>query len=98
MVKPVPAAPVTRSRARKIVVTAAPTSTTKMTGFFARVTGFNLTRQSLSARRRISGSKSGRADVSFLEVGDIGLGEELAGVHEEVLNDRAERQSREVGQ
>ena len=48
------------------MVSAAPTSTTNITGFFASVTGFSLTNDSLMARRTISGSNSGRARASFL--------------------------------
>ena len=41
-VKPIPPAPVKMSRTRKIVVSAAPTSTTNITGFFIKVIGFSL--------------------------------------------------------
>ena len=47
-------APVTRSRIRNSVTSAAPTSTTKITGFFIRVTGFSFSTESVSARSKIS--------------------------------------------
>src|ERR1700683_4700760 len=66
MVKSRPPAPVKRSRTRKIEVSAAPTSTTKMTGFLASVTGFSLTKDSFKARPAISVSNNGLARASFL--------------------------------
>ncbi len=56
------------SRMRNSSTSAAPTSTTKMTGFFISVTGFSFSTESLSARRRISGSNSGRARTSFFGI------------------------------
>jgi len=47
-------------------VSRAPTSTTKMTGFLARVMGLSLRKESLRARLTISGSRRGRARESFL--------------------------------
>ena len=50
---------------------AAPTSTTNMTGFFISVTGFSLTNDSSMARaRRSRGSNSGRARASFFGSSD----------------------------
>src|SRR5215831_18904387 len=49
----------------KTVVSAAPTSTTNMTGFFARARGFSFTNDCLIARFRISGSNSGRDRTPF---------------------------------
>src|SRR6516162_5625403 len=49
----------------KIVVSAAPTSTTNMTGFFARTRGFSFTNDCLIARFRISGSNRGRVRTPF---------------------------------
>ena len=43
------------------MVSAAPTSTTNITGFFASVTGFSLTKDARIARPTISGSNNGRA-------------------------------------
>src|SRR5262249_19818664 len=54
-------APVTASLMTNNVVIAAPTSTTNMTGFFATMRGLSFTNDSQIARRRISGSNSGRA-------------------------------------
>src|SRR5215470_12331968 len=49
----------------KTVVSAAPTSTTNMTGFFARTRGFSFTNDCLIARFRISGSNKGRVRTPF---------------------------------
>jgi hypothetical protein len=76
-----PAAPVKTSRSKKIVTRAAPTSTTNMTGFFRSVSGFSFTKESLLARRTMSGSNRGRArtsltgrrDVRSCEDGDLGV-------------------------
>src|SRR5437588_12791871 len=69
---PMPGAPVNTSRIRNTVVSAAPTSTTNITGFFNKVTGFNLTKHAFAARRTISGSNNGRARTSFLGSNDVG--------------------------
>ena len=68
---PRPAAPVTKSRIRNAVVRAAPTSTTKMTGFFINVTGFSLPNEAPMARRRSSGSNRGRARAIFFGMSDV---------------------------
>src|SRR5215475_5709716 len=60
-----PPAPVTASLITNKVVSAAPTSTTNMTGFLATIRGLSLTKDSFVALRRISGSKSGRARTPF---------------------------------
>src|SRR5262245_12728180 len=67
-----PLAPMTRSRTRKIVVSAAPTSTTDMTGLFRNVIGLSFPTDAQVARFTISGSKSGRARTSFLGRSDVG--------------------------
>src|ERR1700693_4886812 len=54
-----------------MVVSAAPTSTTKITGFLARVTGFNLKNDSLKARPAISVSNNGLARANFLGSSDV---------------------------
>ena len=54
-----------RSRNRNNVVSAAPTSTTKMTGFFAKVSGFSLMKNPSRRAARFSGSKSGRERGQF---------------------------------
>jgi hypothetical protein len=51
---------------RNIVVSAAPTSTTNITGFFISETGLSLMNDARTARLMISGSRSGRARISFL--------------------------------
>src|SRR5262245_9504273 len=72
--------PLITSRIRNSSTSAAPTSTTKMTGFFISVTGFSLRTESLSARRRISGSSSGRARTSFFGIKlDSSTGDGLIG-------------------
>src|SRR5262245_32069238 len=77
--KPMLPDPVITSRTRNTSTNAAPTSTTKMTGFFISVTGFNLSTASLEARCRISGSKSGRARTSFFGINDSSAGSGDAG-------------------
>src|ERR1035441_984912 len=108
-VKPARAAPVAISRAARMVVMAAPTSTTNITGFFIMVRGFSLTNESLSARFTIGGSNSGRAREPFLGIRVTGsvtrgggvtvvamiLAPELAGVHEKVFHYRPQRQRSE---
>src|SRR5262245_43872154 len=91
-----PGAPVTMSRIRKIVVIAAPTSTTKMTGFFRRTIGFSLINESRIARLRISGSNKGRACASFFgsnSVGSVRRGDTggVAGGNSIVLRDMLEQ-------
>ncbi len=60
-----------RSRTRNMVVSVAPTSTTKITGFFASVTGFSLKNDSLRARPAISASNNGLARANFLGRSDV---------------------------
>ena len=90
-VKPRCAAPVTTSRTSTSVVSTLPISTTNMTGFRTMWRGASLMNESRIARRTIGGSKSGRA-VAAME--RVAL-EELPGLHEQVLDDRAERERRE---
>src|SRR5215470_8234625 len=100
----------------KTVVSAAPTSTTNMTGFFARTRGFNFTNDCLIARFRISESNKGRvrtpfeinwALLSVFGAGVLGccggavtlaISKHLSIQHLEMLDDRAQRQSREISQ
>src|SRR5262245_6248349 len=65
-----PPPPVTASLITNNVVKAAPTSTTNMTGFLATIRGFSFTKDSRIARRRISGSKRGRART-HLEISGV---------------------------
>ena len=64
--------PVNKSRIKKIVVIAAPASTTNITGFFSNVMGFSLAKDAAVAFRTISGSNSGRDRTSFLGRSDVG--------------------------
>src|SRR5689334_4324970 len=78
-----PPAPVNRSRIRNTVINAAPASTTNITGFLARVIGFNFLNDSFMARPAISASNSGRERASFLgskEVRSSPAGAGLGGV------------------
>src|SRR5438552_18778494 len=63
--KPTPSALRKMSRTTKTVVTAAPTSTTNITGFLITTGGLSLTNDSRIARLTISGSNKGRARTSF---------------------------------
>ena len=63
--KPMPDAPMKMSRIRKTVVSVAPTSTTKITGFLKSVTGFSLTNDALRERPMSCGSNKGRARTIF---------------------------------
>src|SRR4051812_41627310 len=67
--------PRAKSRTRKAVTRAAPTSTTKMTGFFARVFGLSLTKDSRVARLTISRSNRGRARLNLGGRSELGPGE-----------------------
>src|SRR5712672_2898568 len=96
-------APMKISRTAKMVVSAAPTSTTNMTGFFASVRGFSFANEALNARPTISRSNNGLACASFfgsrdvkssvaglggVMVGDMGL-EQLSLVHQVMFHDRS---------
>src|SRR5215468_9055240 len=109
-----PPAPTKASLMTKIVVSAAPTSTTNITGFFATWRGFSLRNDSFVARLTISGSNRGRvrtpfemssvASVFALSLGSCGgavtvaISKHLSVQHLKMLNDRPKRKSREVGQ
>src|SRR5215813_11275904 len=99
----------------KIVVSAAPTSTTNMTGFFARTRGFSFTNDCLIARFKISGSNRARVRTPFemswvlsafgvAALGSCGgavtvaISKHLSIQHLEMLDDRPQRQSREISQ
>src|SRR6516225_7882130 len=70
-VKPATPAPAKLSRTVSTVVTAAPTSTTNITGFFIMVRGFSLRTESAMARLTMGGSSSGRARGAFLGIRDV---------------------------
>src|SRR5262245_11403163 len=109
-----PPAPVTASLITNTVVSAAPTSTTNITGFLATTLGLSLTKDSFVARRRISGSKSGRARTplemscvpSALISGlrfcggavRVDILKHLPAEHVEMLNYGSERECREIRQ
>src|SRR5215471_1875346 len=109
-----PPAPTTASLITKIVVNAAPTSTTNITGFFATCLGFSLKNDSFVARLTISGSKRGlvRAPFEISSVPSVlasilgsrggavrvAISKYLSVQHLKMLNDRPKRKSREVGQ
>src|SRR5205809_920750 len=112
MPKRSPPASVTASLITKTVVSAAPTSTTNITGFFATIRGFSLMNEFLVARLRISGSNSGRArtplemscapSVLVSTLGSSGgaiavaISKHLSVQHLEMLNNRAQRKCREI--
>ncbi len=54
------------------MVSAAPTSTTNITGFFSKVNGFSLAKDALAARPTISGSNNGRDRASFFGISEAG--------------------------
>ena len=93
-----PPAPVNRSRARKTVVSAAPTSTTNITGFFASVTGFSLTKESFDGApddlrieqrtrvRQLLGKKRGQIVGSRLGWRDFGRRHQSVGIELEQLS------------
>ena len=62
------------------MVSAAPTSTTNITGFFSKVTGFSFAKDAAVARLTISGSNSGRDRTSFLGRSDVGSSGGICGV------------------
>src|SRR3954468_6661497 len=70
--KPIAPAPVTRSLTSRMVVSAAPTSTTNITGFLRSVIGFSFTNDARAARPTISGSKRGRERASFFGRSEAG--------------------------
>src|SRR5262245_41668058 len=72
--------PVTTSRTRKMVVIAAPTSTTNITGFFISVSGFSFANEARTARLTISGSNRGRDRASFLGRSEVGSSGGICGV------------------
>src|SRR5450631_1234962 len=101
--KPIPGAPVNRSRTRNTVVSAAPISTTNMTGFLASVMGLSLAKEARLARLTISGSKSGRARLRFFGIRDVvsetGGGDvSILVPKQEMLDDGTERKRGEEGQ
>src|ERR1039458_4532173 len=108
-VKPALPAPVARSRTVRSVVMTAPTSSTNITGFFIMWRGLSFTSASVTARLTMGGSRIGRERDPFLGTIDatssdgdtvsIGiLAPQPPLVHQEMLHDRAQRESREKRQ
>src|ERR1700761_297817 len=101
-VKPRCSPPVTRSRRKITVVSAATISTTNITGFLIIARGCSLTKDARIAGLRIFGSHIADIDERFcsfmvsMEV--TPKSEEVAGVHREVLDDGAERECRDEGE
>src|SRR5712671_2485124 len=99
------APPVTTSRRKITVVTAATISTTNITGFLIISHGSSLTKADLIAGSRIFGSSNVEAVTffcSFMASMDVtpkrDRSEQGIGVHREVLDDRPKRQRREEGE
>src|SRR5215471_323374 len=102
-VKPRSAPPVTRSRMKITVVSAATISTTNITGLLIISRGSSLAKDDRIAGTTIFGSSIVEAVVrfcSFMVSMDVTpmRSEDGVGVHREVLDDRAERQRREEGE
>src|SRR5580698_6688598 len=104
-VKPRLAPPVTRSRRKITVVSAATTSTTNITGFLIISRGSSLAKAEPIAGKTIFGSSiadTGTRFCSFMVSMDItpkeDRSEQGVGVASEMLDDRSERQRREEGE
>src|SRR5882672_8643935 len=103
-VKPRLAPPVTRSRRKITVVSAATTSTTNITGFLIISRGSSLTKDEAIAGITIFGSsiaETGTRFCNFMVSMDVTPNDRLeqgVGVASEVLDDRAERERREEGE
>src|SRR4029077_14812921 len=97
--------PVTRSRTKMTVVSAATISTTNITGFLTISRGSSLTKADEIAGTRIYGSSIVEAVTffcSFMASMDVtpkrDRSEQGVGVHREVLDDRPKRERREKGE
>src|SRR5712675_1929797 len=104
-VKPRLAPPVTRSRRKITVVSAATTSTTNITGFLIISRGSSLAKAEPIAGITIFGSsiaETGTRFCNFMTSMDVTpkcvRSEQGVGVHREVLDDRTERERREEGE
>src|SRR5262245_21725555 len=73
--------PATASRISSTLVITEPISTTNITGFFIMVRGFNLRKESSSARRTIFASHNVRFDLGLIDLRSEGL----ACAHQQVL-------------
>src|SRR6185369_4132020 len=99
------APPVTRSRRKMTVVSAATTSTTNITGLLIIRRGSSLTKADLIAGTRILGSSIADAVTffcSFMASMEVtpkrDLSEQGVGVHREMFDDRPKGQRREEGE
>src|ERR1700728_721164 len=95
------ASPVTHSRMKITVVSAATTSTTNITGFLISKRGSSLTNDWPIAGTRIAGSSIEDCELRMLLLLSMGLAAcviEGAGVHCEMLDDRPKGNRREVDQ
>src|SRR4029450_3586333 len=104
-VKPRLAPPVNRSRTKMIVVSAATISTTNMTGFLMRRRGSSLANEARMAGTTMAGSASAVTGIRLrsMEVSMVATrmrmrSEDGPGPHGEVLDNRSERQRREIDQ
>ena len=79
------------SRIRSKVVTTDPISTTNITGFFISVRGFSFRNESLTAPTMMPPVQSDFRVSRVL----MGASVNLSGVHQQVLEDRAEAERRE---
>src|SRR5271170_4097660 len=78
-----------RSKKRSAVVTTAPTSTTNMTGFFISVRGLSFTHESFSATATMPHFHKDLPPSPASFVMEL---EHLSGVHQQMLENRAETQ------
>src|SRR5262249_7265704 len=103
-VKPRLAPPVTRSRRKITVVSAATISTTNITGFFTITRGSSLVKEARIAGPTILGSTSAETEARFcsfivsMEVTPTIRSEDGAGVHREMFDDGPKRERREEGE
>src|SRR5882757_5561564 len=103
-VKPRFPPPVTRSRRKITVVSAATTSTTNITGLLIISRGSSLTKDEAIAGITIFGSSIAETGTRFcnfmvsMDVTPNDRSEQGVGVHREMLDDRAERERREEGE
>src|SRR5882757_5060613 len=104
-VKPRLSPPVTRSRRKITVVSAATTSTTNITGFLIISRGSSLTKDEAIAGITIFGSsiaETGTRFCNFMVSMDVtpkrDRSEQGVGIHGEMLHDRPERERREEGE
>src|SRR5690242_10170666 len=82
-----------------MVVAAAPTSTTNITGFFAIVRGFSLRKESTIARDKIALSASDFFRICVIsEIGSMAALESLSSMHQKMFKNRPEAERRKERQ